>query len=74
MTQEHELELIELGKRMFNGIKAHWTGEDLVQIYGIYNKIHGTNEVDTGCGSCRRNHINSVRNMYMALVKTNPVQ
>jgi hypothetical protein len=70
MTQEHELELIELGRRMFNGVKAHWTGEDLVQIYGIYNKIHGTAEKDTGCGSCRRNHINSVRNMYMALVKT----
>jgi hypothetical protein len=69
MTQEHEIELIELGKRMFNGIKAHWTGEDLTQIYAIYNKIHGTNEQDTGCGSCRRNHINSVRNIYMALVK-----
>ena len=35
MTQEQEIELIELGKRMFNGIKAHWTGEDLTQIYAI---------------------------------------
>ena len=69
MTAEHELELIELGRRMFNGVKAHWTGEELVHIYNIYNKIHGTDEKDTGCGSCRRNHINSVRNIYMALVK-----
>ena len=69
MTAEHEIELIELGRRMFNGVKAHWTGEDLVHIYNIYNKIHGTDEKDTGCGSCRRNHINSVRNIYMALVK-----
>ena len=74
MTQEHEIELIELGSRMFNGIKAHWTGEDLTQIYAIYNKIHGTNEVDVGCGSCRRNHINSVRNMYMALANNKSLQ
>ena len=74
MTQEHELELIELGKRMFNGIKAHWTGEDLVHIYNIYNKIHGTAEKDTGCGSCRRNHINSVRNIYMALANNKSLQ
>jgi hypothetical protein len=69
MTQELEIELIELGNRMFNGTKAHWTGQDLSEIYAIYNKIHGTNAVDTGCGSCRRNHINDVRNIYMALVK-----
>ena len=74
MTQELQLELIELGKRMFNGVKAHWTGSDLAEIYAIYNKIHGTTDQDNGCGSCRRNHINSVRNTYMGLVKTNPIQ
>ena len=74
MTQEQEVELIELGRKMFNGIKAHWTGEDLVHIYNIYNKIHGTTIKDVGCGSCRRNHINSVRNMYMALANNKSLQ
>jgi hypothetical protein len=74
MTQELQLEVIALGTKMFNGIKAHWNSDDLAQIYALYNKIHDTNDVDNGCGSCRRNHINDVRNIYMALVKTNPVQ
>lgn len=74
MTEEVQLEVIALGKKMFNGIKAHWGSEDLAQIYAIYNKIHGTNDVDNGCGSCRRNHVNAVRNIYMGLVNNKPIQ
>jgi hypothetical protein len=74
MTEEVQLEVIQLGNRVFNGIKAHWGSEDMAEIYAIYNKIHGTNDQDNGCGSCRRNHVNAVRNIYMALVKTNPIQ
>ena len=72
MTQELQLELIELGKRMFTGTKASWNSEEISQIYTVYNKIYGTTDQDNGCGSCRRSHINDVRNVYMALVK-NPV-
>jgi hypothetical protein len=59
---------------MFTGTKANWNSEEISQIYAMYNKIYGTTDTDNGCGSCRRSHINDVRGVYMALVKTNPVQ
>lgn len=61
--------LLELGAEMFNGNKCFWTPEDLKRIYDIYNEINGTNEVDTGCPSCRRNKINEVRNYYQILLR-----
>jgi hypothetical protein len=74
MTEELQLELIELGKRMFTGTKANWNSEEIAQIYTMYNKIHGTNDQDNGCGSCRRSHIHSLRNIYMALVNNKSLQ
>ena len=69
MEDALKLELIGLGTRFFNGMKNYWTPQDLAEIYSLYNRINGTNESDSGCPSCRRAKINSLRDQYMQLIK-----
>lgn len=74
MTPELQAEVIELGNRLFPNPKGYYNSTEQQVIYEIYNKINGTHDVPNGCPSCLRNHVNSVRNVWIGLVKTNPVQ
>jgi hypothetical protein len=69
MEDALKLEIIAVGSEMFNGKKCFWTPRDFEIIYNLYNKIHGTDEKDTNCPTCRRAKINSLRDSYFQLVR-----
>lgn len=51
----------------FNGMKSTWSSDDLIEAYNLYNRIHGTSKKDVGCPSCRREVIDSIRDIYIRL-------
>lgn len=69
MTPETKAELLKFGELYFAIPKSNWTPEDLKAVYDMYNKIHGTDKIDQGCGSCRRDTITDVKNHWFNATK-----
>jgi len=53
--------------------KKIWQPEELTIVYEIVNLHDGTNELDTGCGMCRRSKIARVRNIVETYIKANAI-
>lgn len=70
MTEELQQDLLHAGAKYFNGLKSMWSGQDLQDIYRLYNLLTGQNKQDTQCPSCRRQTINYVRDQYVQLKKS----
>lgn len=68
INTEAEAEVLKYG-HWFNGLKSVWTSDDLIEAYNLYNRIHGTNKKDVGCPSCRREVIDSIRDIYIRLTR-----
>jgi hypothetical protein len=51
--------------------KKIWDPDELAIVYEIVNLHDGTNEVDTGCGMCRRSKVQRVRKIVETYIKTN---
>lgn len=63
------IELFDAHGQLFGTPNRIWSPEQLQIAYQIYNLYYNTNKVDTGCGSCRRDTVNSVRGIYQEYLK-----
>ena len=63
------IELFEAHGNLFVQGNRVWSPEQLIIAYKIYNLYHNTNKADVGCGSCRRETVNSVRGIYQEYLK-----
>lgn len=69
MTEEVR-QLLEAKAPWFDGTgKKVWQPEELAHAYVIYNLHTGDSRHDTGCSSCRRSIIKTLKNLYKLIPK-----
>ena len=57
-------ELLQEHGHLFERPKGVWSAEQMAIVYEITNEYEGKQDKDTGCPSCRTNHVNLARKIY----------
>lgn len=63
-------ELLQEHGHLFERPRGVWQANEMAIVYRICNAYTGKNDRDTGCGSCRTNHVNKARKIYEEYKKT----
>lgn len=62
MNENWTFEELQNAQRLMG--RARFTGEDIQEIFSLYNRINNTNKKPTGCGKCVINALNNLQRNY----------
>lgn len=57
-------EILQEHGQLFERPKGVWQTHEMAIVYELTNAYTGKNDKDSGCGSCRTNHVNLARKIY----------